>query len=463
MIRASLSQIAAMIPGAEADAAHRDVQVAGVGRDTREPLAGRLFIPLAGERFDGHDFAGDARRLGAAATLWQRDRGAPPSGLPAVLVDDTLEALQQLAAAYRRRLGVKVIGVTGSNGKTSTKDMIHAALSAARRVHKTKGNLNNHIGLPFTILEMAEDAEFAVLEMGMSGTGEIAALSNIAAPDVAVITNVGEAHLMQLGSREAIARAKFEIISGLVPGGALVWHGDEPLLDALVREHDERLPAARIRFGAGHGNDYYPDHVEISLTGSRFTAVPRSGAAIRDLSVPLPGRHNVLNALAAVAVARLFGVPDDRIREGLSGMQPTGMRSETVRAASGATLINDAYNASPTSMKAALTLLGELPCGGWKIAVLGDMLELGEAGGRLHREIGDFLSPGVVDFVLTYGDLAAYIAEECLPRFADGRVEAFRDKTLLAERLKRLAGPGDLVLFKASRGMRLEEVIQALV
>jgi len=462
MIRASLSQIAAMIPGAEADAAHRDVWVAGVGRDTREPLAGRLFIPLAGERFDGHDFAADARRLGAAATLWQRGRGAPPTGFPAVLVDDTLEALQQLAAAYRRRLGVKVIGVTGSNGKTSTKDMIHAALSAAHRVHKTKGNLNNHIGLPLTILEMAEDAEFAVLEMGMSGTGEIAALSNIAAPDVAVITNVGEAHLMQLGSREAIARAKFEITNGLGPGGALVWHGDEPLLDALVREHDERLPAARIRFGNGQGNDCYPDHVEISLTGSRFTAVFRGGA-IRDLSVPLPGRHNVLNALAAVAVARLFGVPDDRIRQGLSGMQPTGMRSETVRAASGATLINDAYNASPSSMRAALALLGELSCNGRKIAVLGDMLELGEAGGRLHREIGACLSPGVADFVLTYGDLAAYIAEECLPRFADGRVEAYRDKALLAERLKRLAGPGDLVLFKASRGMRLEEIIQALV
>lgn len=463
MIRASLAEIAAMIPGAETDARHAGVTVNGVGRDSREELAGRLFVPLAGERFDGHDFAGEAQRRGAAATLWQRGRGDPPEGLPAVFVDDTLLALQQLAAAWRRRLGVRVIGVTGSCGKTSTKDMIHAALSSMYRTHKTAGNLNNHIGLPLTILDMAEDAEFAVLEMGMSGAGEIAALSAIAAPDAAVITNIGEAHLQQLGSREAIARAKFEITAGLKEDGALIYNGDEPLLERLVGEEAGRLSGAKIRFGLGRDNDYVPADVAVSLDGCRFSARGPGGVAIRNLFVPLPGRHNALNAMAAVAVARLYGVPEDRIRDGLAGMKPAGMRSETLRAASGAILLNDAYNASPTAVKAALSLLRELPCRGRKIAVLGDMLELGEAGERLHREIGAGLDPAGIDYVLTYGELAAYIAEECLPRFGNGRAEAFRDKEALAKRLERLAGPDDMVLFKASRGMRLEDVIRALL
>jgi len=464
MIRATLAEIAAMIPGAGFDGRHADVAIAGAGRDSREELSGRLFVPLIGERFDGHDFAAEARRRGAAATLWQRGRGEPPEGLPAVFVEDTLEALQQLAAAWRRRLPVKVIGVTGSLGKTSTKDMIHAALSSVHRVHKTTGNLNNHIGLPLSILEMAEDAEFAVLEMGMSGEGEIAALSSIAAPDAAVITNIGEAHLLQLGSREAIARAKFEITAGLKEDGAFICNGDEPLLARLMDREAGRLPKTVVRFGLSPDNDYFPADVAVSPEGTRFSAARGDGGEpIRDLFVPLPGRHNALNAMAAVAVARLFGVPEDRLRAGLAAMKPTGMRSETLRAASGAVLINDAYNASPTAMKAALALLEELPCRGRKIAVLGDMLELGEAGESLHRDVGAGIDPEGIDHVLTYGGLAAYIAEECLPRFGDGRVEAYRDKEALAERLKRLAGPDDLVLFKASRGMRLEEVIQALL
>lgn len=464
MIRATLGELVAMLPDADVAAEHRSVTIAGVSRDTREALAGRLYVPLIGERFDGHDFAAEALRQGAAATLWQRDRGLPPAGLPAIRVENTLASLQQLAAAYRRKLGVTVIGITGSNGKTTTKDMIHAVLAAKYRVHKTPGNLNNHIGLPLTILEMDDAAEFAVLEMGMSGPGEIAALSRIAAPDCAVITNVGDAHLLQLGSREAIARAKFEITAGLKRGGALVYHGDEPLLAELVRQAEDRLPAERIRFGLAPDNDYYPVDVAVSLQACRFAVGHREkGAFISDVAVPLSGRHNAVNAMAAAAVAGLYGISAEQLRTGLAGMKPSGMRMDVLRAKSGATLLNDAYNASPMSMKASLSLLAELACRGRKIAVLGDMLELGAAGEELHREIGRKLKPGDVDFILTYGELAAYIAEECRPGFADGRVASFGDKRALADRLLQLAGPGDLVMFKASRGMRLEDVIQALV
>jgi len=461
MIAKTLGEIAAMIPGAECPARFAKAKVRGVGTDSRKLTEGSLFVPLIGEHFDGHAFAGEALQKGAAAVLWQRGRGQPPDG-PHVLVGDTLSALQQLAASYRRELSVRVVGITGSSGKTTTKDMVAAVLAAEWRVRKTQGNLNNHIGLPLTLLELDEETEIAVLEMGMSGFGEIALLSSIARPDAAVITNIGEAHLAQLGSREGIARAKFEIASGLKEGGLLVIPGDEPLLAALIEETKAGGRFDIITFGQSGDSHYGLESVKVGAEGTEFSVRKANGTVTEPFFVPLLGRHNAMNAVAAYALASRLGLGDSQFGEAIRRITPAGMRAETVRAASGLTILNDAYNANPTSMKAAIRLLGEL--GGFrrKIAVLGDMLELGHDAERLHREIGRMIRPDVVERVYTYGTLAAYIAEECASRFPPGRVQSFADKEALAARLIAETGPGDVMLVKASRGMKMEDVVEAL-
>lgn len=464
MIKRTLGEIAGMIPGAAVEPDLRDLPIAGVGKDTRTLTAGNLYIPLIGDQFDGHDFVRQAVHSGAAASLWQRDHGPAPDGVPIVLVDDALKALQALANAYRRELPVKVIGITGSNGKTSTKDMVHAVLSVNHRVHKTQGNLNNHIGLPLTLLELDQETEYAVVEMGMSGFGEIELLSLIAEPDCAMITNIGEAHMLQLGSREGIAKAKCEITQGLRAGGTLIVNGDDSLLDDALQALEKSNAYKIIRFGLSETNDYYPTDIEVSLT---YTAFHACRMQIHEevkqlLHIPLLGRHNAVNAMSAVAAAELFGVPAASIRQGLERMTPTGMRIETVRTAGGATLLNDAYNASPASMKAAVHLLLELTGVGRKIAVLGDMRELGPDEKQYHREIGRMLNPQDIHAVFTYGELASYIAEACRQTFPQGAVEAFMDKQALIDRLQAFIQPSDLILVKASRGMKLEEVVNAL-
>ncbi|MDU5946628.1 MAG: UDP-N-acetylmuramoyl-tripeptide--D-alanyl-D-alanine ligase, partial [Paenibacillus macerans] len=258
MIIRNLADIAAMCGGQVREAADSGIAVRGAVTDSRQITQDCLFIPLSGERFDGHDFAADCLAAGAAATLWKRSKGTPPG--PAVLVDDCLEALQTLAKSYLIQTGAKVVGITGSNGKTTTKDLVYSLLSTTYKVHKTKGNFNNHIGLPLTVLAMPEDTEIAVLEMGMSGRREIELLSKLAEPETAVITNIGEAHLLQLGSREEIARAKLEILAGMKPGGLFVYNGDEPLIPRVLNEADTHKPdrLRTVTFGLGQGNDEYP-------------------------------------------------------------------------------------------------------------------------------------------------------------------------------------------------------------
>ncbi|WP_150266684.1 UDP-N-acetylmuramoyl-tripeptide--D-alanyl-D-alanine ligase [Paenibacillus tepidiphilus] len=456
----TLQNIASMCGGELSSAGAADKLIAGVVTDSRRITPGCLFVPLAGEKFDGHAYAEGALAAGAAATLWQRDRGEAPAA-DAILVDDTLEALQQLAAAYLNEVAPKVVGVTGSNGKTTTKDMITALLSQKFKVHKTQGNFNNHIGLPLTVLAMESDVEIAVLEMGMSSRGEIALLASLAPPDVAVITNIGESHLLQLGSRMEIARAKLEIAEGLKPGGLLIYHGDEPLLAAGLQEESFTAPQGLklFRFGLGTDNDDYPTGMMNHSAGMTFTAHLYPEQAF---TLPLPGRHNVVNALAALAVARHFGVDEAQIEQGFRGLKLTGMRIEVLQTSGGVTLLNDAYNASPTSMKAAIDVLQSYKSGGIRIAVLGDMLELGPDEISFHQEVGAYLDPELTDCVYTYGPLAGHIAESAKATFGPGRVQAFTDKEKLADALIAKCRAKDVVLFKASRGMRLEEVLNRL-
>ncbi|TVY09599.1 UDP-N-acetylmuramoyl-tripeptide--D-alanyl-D-alanine ligase [Paenibacillus cremeus] len=460
MIKRTLAEIAVMAGGRLAEGTPADLMISGVSKDTRTIGAGNLYVPLIGESFDGHDFVSDAIEKGATAALWQIDHADAPVGVPLVIVDDTLGALQRLAKAYRRELAVRIVGVTGSNGKTTTKDMTAAVLSTGFQVHKTAGNYNNHIGLPLTLLALSEDTEVAVLEMGMSGRWEIDLLSRLAEPEVAIITNIGEAHLLQLGSRKEIARAKTEILAGLRNGGVLVYNGDEPLIEEVLPEMAEsgRMQNgsySKIRFGTAADNDLYLKHMRLDAKGTRFTVHSEPEAAF---TIPVLGAHNAVNALAAIAVGRHFGLSDEQIAAGLESAVMTGMRIEVMQTPSGITLLNDAYNASPTSMRAAIELLHEMKGYHKKFAVLGDMLELGDQEAEFHREVGTWLDPQEIQAVFLFGPLSQHTAAGVQEHFDGERVKHYTDKAELAEALSQVAAAQDLVLIKGSRGMKMEQV-----
>ncbi|WP_323374389.1 UDP-N-acetylmuramoyl-tripeptide--D-alanyl-D-alanine ligase [Paenibacillus sp. JNUCC31] len=460
-MKKTLAQIAEMCGGTLTDvAAYGDVSVEGVFTDSRKPTQGSLFIPLVGERFDGHEFVQTCVEKGAAGTLWQRDHGTEPRGA-VIVVEDTLVALQVLASSYLRESDASVVGITGSNGKTTTKDIVDAILSTTFKVHKTQGNFNNHIGLPLTVLSMEPDTEIVILEMGMSGRGEIEELSVIAQPDVAIITNIGESHLLQLGSRLEIARAKAEIAAGMKPGGLLIYNGDEPLIEQVLAEPATKQPEGlqRYTFGLHTDNDDYPTGLMNVQNGVAFTTKQLGEAA---LTLPLLGTHNVVNCLAALAVARHYGVESEQIAAGLSGLKLTGMRIEVLQGVSGLTLLNDAYNASPTSMKAAVDVLESLKGYRNKVAVLGDMLELGPQEQELHRGIGEYITPAKMNMMLAYGSLSSSIAEGARQHMPADAVHAFESKEELTRFLLEKLHPRDVVLFKASRGMKLEDVVEAL-
>ncbi|MEY4480609.1 MAG: hypothetical protein RLZZ267_1287 [Bacillota bacterium] len=447
-----------MVGGLPSTHFNGELEINGVSTDSRNMQAGQLYVPLVGEKFDGHDFVGDVCNKGVACLLWQKNHGPAPADVSAIIVEDTLVALQQLAAAYRQQLPLKVIGITGSNGKTTTKDMVAAIAATTYRVHKTAGNFNNHIGLPLTILSMDEQCEVLILEMGMSGFGEIEQLSLIARPDAAVITIIGESHMLQLGSRKGIAQAKMEIVAGLKPGGLLVVPGNEPLLQERIEAQGLAEKFEIVRFGEHSLHDLYLTGVMVQAEHTSFTINLNDQV----YSVPMAGEHNAYNALAAIAIGNWLQVNPEQAKFGLKQMVPTGMRMEVVKTATGLTVMNDAYNASPTSMKAAIAWIGMLKGYRRKFVVLGDMLELGPDAEMFHREIGRMLTPHVVDAVLTYGPQAAWIAEEAKANFADANVQHLEDHAAIADLIRQFSNEQDIVLIKASRGMKMEQVIAFL-
>ncbi|NIK75870.1 UDP-N-acetylmuramoyl-tripeptide--D-alanyl-D-alanine ligase [Paenibacillus castaneae] len=468
MIKRTIKQIAEM-SGAKWNGNHAELQVTGVTTDSRKAGAGQLFIPLVGEQFDGHEYLEQAVNNGVAAALWQKGREVPEAlaDFPLLIVGDTLVALQRLATAYRSELVVRVVGITGSNGKTTTKDMTAAILSTTYKVHKTEGNLNNQIGLPLTVLQLEEDTEVAVLEMGMSGFGEIELLTKIAQPDAAIITNIGEAHLLHLGSKAGIAKAKLEIALGLSEEGLLLYNGDEPLLEAELKQ--AILPSGIIQrtFGLSERNEWSAVDIVLSSEATVFTAVYNGmPSALGSVSIPVPGQHNVSNALAAIAVSRFFGVPASKVAEGLSSLKLTGMRIQPVRAYNGAMILNDAYNANPTAVRAAIDLVEHLKGYSRKWIVLADMLELGSEEQELHFQVGAYISPSKADAVLTFGPLSQQTFEGARSRFigsaAEEMIQHFEDKEKLAAWLRSKLEPSDIVLIKGSRGMRMEQIVQAL-
>lgn len=452
MIEKKLIEIQQMANGSALKREFEQVNVKGVTTDSRQVQKGNLFIPIIGEKFDGHAFVEQAFEKGASGSLWSKSVPNPPKDKPIIYVEDTLTALQHIASKYLIEVNPKVIGITGSNGKTTTKDMVASVVGTTYRTHKTIGNYNNHIGLPLTVLSMPENTEVAVLEMGMNARGEIELLSSIARPDIAIITNIGDAHLQELGSREGIAEAKLEILKGLKQGGTLIYHGDEPLLR-------KDYPFRNRTFGEGNENDLYPLSVKLTREGTEFT----SNIADLTFFIPVLGRHNVLNALAAIAAGQLLNVELENIQKGLRQLKAASMRLELMQTKTGATVINDAYNANPTAMKAAIDLVHDLSGYRKKILVFGGMLELGERETEMHQEVGLMLKNKEIDHLFTYGKLGEEIAKGAKKVMDEDKIHVFFDKQKLIHELKRLSGKEDLILVKASRGIKLEEVVNALL
>lgn len=456
MIKKTLKQISEMISVKNETSSFAEILITGVSIDSRKIEKGNLFIPFKGENSDGHKFVEDSLKKGAAAALWQSDVPNPPTDLPILLVDDCLVALQELAREYRKQLPVKVVGITGSNGKTTTKDMTASLLSTTYKVQKTEGNYNNHIGLPLTVLGLDDDTEIAVLEMGMSGRGEIEFLTKLASPDAVVITNIGESHLLDLGSREGIAEAKLEILQGLRDGGLAVLHGDEPLLMDRINKYNRNVTVHT--FGRSKTNDFYPTEIIQLDQGNRF----KINESSESFELPVLGTHNILNALAAMIIARHFDVPFQKMNEGLTSVKLTNMRMELVEGSRGEKIINDAYNASPTSMMAAIELVSNLKGYEKIILVLGDMLELGPKEEQYHQQIGASLNSDKIDLLFTFGKLAEHLAEGGRSSLGNSRVFSYTDKNELIKELQEHVNNHTLVLVKASRGMKLEEIVTAL-
>lgn len=432
-----------------------ELEIRGVSIDSRTIEDGNLFVPIVRMK-DGHEYVEEAINKGAAASFWQTDHPNPPQNIPIIIVDDCLKAFQSLASAYRNQLAVKIVGVTGSNGKTTTKDMINGILSTRYNVHKTKGNLNSQIGVPLTILDIAPDTDIAVIEMGMSERGQIGRLSQLVKPDISVITMVGLSHLSTLGSREQIAAAKLEIIDGMPSDGTLIYHGDEPLLIHAVKKMENKIRT--IRFGESSSNDYQVHTIMTNASGITF----EDQNSIR-YWLPLLGKHNAFNAIAAIAAANILGIKQEEIMEGFKELALTGMRMEVIKSISGFTIINDAWNASPVSMKAAIETFQELNDYSQRIVVLGDMLELGNKEVEFHHEIGRFMNANKVDFVFTLGNLGKEIANEAKKHFPEGRVFAFEFKEDVIKQIKQIRTSSDAVLIKGSRGMELEKVVCGLL
>ena len=448
MANITLRQAAAWC-GGTVEEKYADVEFFGANNDTRVLKPGQLFIVLQGAR-DGHDFIPAAMEKGAAAVLCSRKVG----DYPAIYVDDPRKALGDIARQELKRIKAKVVAVTGSVGKSTTKEMVAAVLSSTFKVSKTPANHNNDIGMPMAILAMPMDTEVAVLEMGMNHFREIAYLSDIANPDVAVIINIGTMHMEYLGSQEGIRKAKMEIVEGMSPEGKLLLNGD----DALLKELPEKPVQAVTYFGTEDNSTVRAFDVKQTEEGLCFRVEAKEEAF--EVKIGVEGDHFVLDAMAAVAVGLQFGLTGTEIAAGLAAFHNMAGRQEIYKAGE-YTIIQDCYNAGPESMAAALNVLGRRQ--GRKIAVLGDMLELGDRTQAEHYRVGR-IAAEKADMVFAYGPNADRILSGAITGgMPTGKAHAFDDRDACASALRRAARPDDIILFKGSRGMHMELILEAFL
>lgn len=433
-----------------------DVQITGVCFDSRKAKAGDLFFPLQGER-DGHEFIESAIANGASASVWQKDHPIQNKDIPYVVVDDVMQAFDRLAKYYLAKVNPKVVAITGSNGKTTTKDMIASVLATHNNVAKTPKNFNNEIGVPFTILNMPINTEVLVVEMGMDRPGQIEHLSDLANPDVSVITMIGEAHIEFFGTRDKIADAKMEITHHLQEDGLFVFDGDEPLLNERATNVEQR----KTTFGRKDTNDIFATKIESDKEKTKFSVNLWPDV---EFSIPIMGDYNVNNAMAAILVGQKYHIGVEDMKQALENLYVTENRTEWLKAENGADILSDVYNSNPTAAIEVLENLKKVATGR-KIVVLGDMLELGDASKRLHQSLAEHIEPSDFEKVYLVGNEMKALYDLLVAKYEPADISWYGKDQLeqLTADIKKEMNSDDTILLKASHGIHLENVLKELI
>ncbi len=456
-MKMELAEIAQAVQAQNDISQWQDQEVTSVAFDSRNLKPGALFVPLQGAH-DGHQYVAKAFENGAVASLWAADHDYIADGQPRLVVDDPLTALQALGKYYLNKINPKVVAITGSNGKTTTKDMVAAILSTQMNVTKTHANFNNEIGVPVTLLNMDASTEAVVVEMGMDHFNQLDLLSRLVTPDIAVITMIGEAHIEFFGTRDKIADAKMEITHGLQEDGFLVFDGDEPLLQERVKN----LQQATRTFGRQLDNDLYATSVKPASDHVEFKV---NEWPDENFVIPVVGEYNVNNALAAMEVGKLMHVTPDHMREALKKFDLTANRTEWVTGANGERILSDVYNSNPTAVKEVIKTLAKVPVKGKRILVLGDMLELGEASAELHARLASGINHDQFKEVYLIGTEIEALQKQLIEQgYPAGDIHYFPkdQQAAMAEALKTDLTADDVVLLKASHGIHLEQTLVAL-
>ena len=434
------------------DDALLDREVSAITTDSRKIEKDCLFVPIVGERVDAHRFIPDVMAKGALATLSERELS--DADYPYIQITSSLQAVKDIAEFYLQQLQLPVVGITGSVGKTSTKEVIASVLKEKYRTLKTQGNFNNELGLPLTVFRLREDDQIAVLEMGISDFGEMTRLTRIAKPDTCVITNIGTCHLENLGDRDGVLKAKTEIFRSMQPSGHIVLNGDDDKLATVEGYHGVKP----VFFGLDAKRDVYADQI-VSRGLKGVSCRIHMGEDTFDVLVPTPGIHMVYNALAAAAVGRIYGLTIEEIKRGIESLETIRGRFKMIETEN-FLVVDDCYNANPMSMKASLDVLhdGE----GRRVAILGDMGELGENEISLHEEVGEHAAKCGIDVCICVGELSSHIAEAARKADPDFEVHYEKDRESLLKNLGGYVRKGDTILVKASHFMKFEEVVDAL-
>lgn len=427
-------------------------EITSIITDSRKAENGCLFVPIVGERVDAHKFIPQVMAAGALATL--SERVLEDADFPYIVVESSLQAVKDIAEFYLKQLQIPVVGITGSVGKTSTKEVIASVLSQKYRTLKTQGNFNNELGLPLTVFRLRDEDEMAVLEMGISDFGEMTRLAKIARPDTCVITNIGTCHLENLGDRDGVLKAKTEIFKFLRPDGHIVLNGDDDKL-ATVKGHEEIKP---VFFGMDKDCQVYGDEI-VSRGLKGMTCMIHMGDTAFKVDIPMPGRHMVYNALAAAAVGNIYGLTTEQIKTGIESLEPISGRFRMIETDK-FLIVDDCYNANPMSMKASLDVLQD--GAGRRVAVLGDMGELGENEVQLHEEVGEHAGKCDIDVLICTGNLCKKMAEKAQQTNPELKVIYEPDRESLLADLKKFVQNGDTILVKASHFMKFEEVVGKL-
>ncbi len=435
----------------------KDKLICGVSIDSRKVLENNLFVPIKGLTTNGHNYIANAIEKGTVATLWNLDEPNPPTDIAVIFVNDTVIGLQKLAKAYRNKLQTKIVGITGSNGKTSTKDITAGILSQKYITQKTLGNYNTEIGVPYTLLSLNEDCEVAVIEMGMERAGEIDFLTRLVRPDIGIITSVGLVHIDNFDSIEDIARAKLEIVEGIKDEGLFIYYGDDELIQSTVHNTEIKNSIRKKTFGENQNNDLWLKEFKEDISGITFKI---SDERCDDLHMEMLGKHQALNALAAILAAKELGMTYEEISIGLSKIEKTGLRNEVLKIRK-CTILNDCYKSNPISIKAALDIF-ELFESTKKVVVLGDMLGYREMSEDMHYNVGRDLSAHHIDELVTIGEMAKYMAQGARENTEIKSIVEFDNKEQATQYISKYLDIDSSILIKGSRFLKLEEIINTL-